>query len=234
VQVAALANDDVGVTKVTFAIDGNWAARDVSAPYTFDWNSSMYPDGVREIQATAFDVDGNTSTYSIHVTVDSLHDIQQPSVSITAPAEGVTVSGAVQVMVSATDNQQISKVDFGVDGVWVGKATAAPYTFSWNTLTFANGLHKLQATAYDLAGNSSQHIIDVTINNATTDSEAPNGTIAAPAGGAIQDPGGGSGGGGGCTLGSNRSFDPIFILMLIVSSAIVCLRRMHVHGVSEH
>ena len=173
VQLSAVANDDVGVTEVTFAVDGNWAARDVSAPYTFDWNSSMYADGVREIQATAFDVDGNTSTDSIHVTVDSLNDIQKPSVWITGPAEGATVSGTVQVTASATDNQQISKVDFGVDGVWVGKATSAPYSFNWNTLTYANGVHKLQATAYDLAGNSSKHIIDVTINNAAADSKAP-------------------------------------------------------------
>ena len=229
VQVTAVASDDVGVTKVTFAVDGVWAARDTSAPYTFDWNSSMYPDGLREIRATAFDIDGNTNTYTIHVTVDSLNDIQKPSVSITGPTEGAIVSGNVQVTAAAVDNQEVSKVVFAIDGVWAARDTTAPYSFTWDTSNYANGVHEIQATADDLAGNSSKHILYVTTDNTAPDTEVLSVTITEPTNGAIvsgnvsQSGGasssGGGGGGGGCTTNSGAKIDPVWLLILLVSSS---------------
>jgi hypothetical protein len=183
--VTAVASDDVGVTKVTFAIDGVWAGKDTTAPYTFKWDSTTHADGIAKIQATAFDATGNTSKYTLDVTVNNQGpDIEAPSVAITAPSDGAAVSGNVQVSAAASDNVGVTKVIFAIDGVWAGKDTTAPYSFNWDTTTHADGIVKVQATAFDAAGNTSRYTLDVTVNNQGPDIEAPSMAITAPSDGA--------------------------------------------------
>ena len=63
-------------------------------------------------------------------------DTTAPTVSITAPAAGATVSGTVPVTATATDNVGVAGVQFKVDGVNVGaEDTKKPYSVSWNTTT---------------------------------------------------------------------------------------------------
>ena len=63
------------------------------------------------------------------------------------------MSGTVAVSASASDNVAVSKVEFLVDGILKATSTAAPYSFSWNTLKSANGVYTLVAKAFDAAGN---------------------------------------------------------------------------------
>lgn len=78
----------------------------------------------------------------------------------------------------------ISKVDYYVDGVLKGSATASPFTFSWDTTTSPNGSRVLIAKAYDLAGNhSNSPTVTVTVNNTVTttgDTTAPVAAITSP------------------------------------------------------
>jgi hypothetical protein len=81
-------------------------------------------------------------------------DTTPPTTSITNPASGATLSGTVSVSASASDNMGVTGVQLMVDGAVVGTATAAPYNFSLNTTSLANGSHTLQTKALDAAGNS--------------------------------------------------------------------------------
>ena len=92
-------------------------------------------------------------------------DVEAPTISITAPADGATVTGAVQVLAAALDNTGIDKVTFAVDGVWAGRDLTAPYSFTWNSSTHANGTANIQATAFDLVGNTTKTTIFVTVGN---------------------------------------------------------------------
>ncbi|HYF92255.1 MAG TPA: S8 family serine peptidase [Symbiobacteriaceae bacterium] len=80
-------------------------------------------------------------------------DKQAPTVSISSPAEGATVSGDVTVTADAADNVGVGKVMFYVDGHEVGTATTAPHSISWSSSGVADGAHSLVANAYDAAGN---------------------------------------------------------------------------------
>jgi Big-like domain-containing protein len=98
-------------------------------------------------------------------------DTTPPTTFITSPASGATVSGTVSVSASASDNVGVTSVQLLVDGVLAGTATAAPYSFSWNTTTLANGSHTLQAQAYDAAGNVGlSSVVTVTVSNLTASS----------------------------------------------------------------
>src|SRR5439155_16792099 len=62
-----------------------------------------------------------------------------PSVSITAPAAGATVSGTATVSADAADNVGVAGVQFAVDGVNLGaEITAPPYTVPWMTQGFTD------------------------------------------------------------------------------------------------
>ncbi len=93
-------------------------------------------------------------------------DITPPTCTITAPASGATVSGTVTFSANATDNSgTVSKVEFYVDGTLRNTDTTSPFSWPWDTRTFANSSHTLKAIAYDAAGNSTPAQLTVTVNN---------------------------------------------------------------------
>ena len=93
-------------------------------------------------------------------------DTTAPTTSITAPVNGATVSGTVQVTASASDNVGVTKVEFYRDGALQSSSTGAPYSWSFNTTGVGNGAHTLQSKAYDAAGNvGSSALVTVTVSN---------------------------------------------------------------------
>ena len=112
-------------------------------------------------------------------------DTTAPTVAMTAPVDGATVSGTAVVDVTADDNVGVVKVDLYVDGVYFVSDTTAPYSFAWDTTALANGSHTLQAVASDAANNSASTApISVTVFNTPPDTTPPVVSIAAPAAGA--------------------------------------------------
>lgn len=95
-------------------------------------------------------------------------DLQPPTVNVTSPADGASVSGTVNVTASATDNVGVSKAEFYVDNALKSTDTSSPYSYSWNTTTVANGSHSLLVKAYDAAGNVGSDEIAVTVANGDT------------------------------------------------------------------
>ena len=101
-------------------------------------------------------------------------DTTAPTVSLTAPAAGTTVTGNVTLAANASAASGISKVDFLVDGVVVGSDSSPSYSYSWASSTVTNGSHGIQARAYDIAGNASTSTAAyITTNNATTTPTPP-------------------------------------------------------------
>ncbi len=90
-----------------------------------------------------------------------------PSVSLTAPAAGSTVSGSVQLAATATDNAGVAKVDFLVNGSVVATDTTAPYQATWNSTAVANGQVQLAARETNTAGATTVSTVQtITVQNA--------------------------------------------------------------------
>jgi hypothetical protein len=94
-------------------------------------------------------------------------DTVPPSVSVTAPANGATVSGSATITATATDNIGVMGVQFMVDGLFLGpEQTAAPYSMAWNTVNAGNGSHVVTAMARDASGNvTTSAPVTVTVAN---------------------------------------------------------------------
>lgn len=109
-------------------------------------------------------------------------DTQAPSVAITAPTGGASVSGVVAVNVSASDNVGVTRVELRVNGNTVATDTSSPFAFSWDSRTVANGSASLVAYAFDAAGNSkASSAVSVGVSNAVVaDTTAPTVLITSP------------------------------------------------------
>jgi endonuclease/exonuclease/phosphatase family metal-dependent hydrolase len=96
-------------------------------------------------------------------------DTTRPSVAITAPSAGATVSGPVTVTADASDNVAVAGVQFKLDGQNLGtEDTTSPYSVEWDTLSATNSSHDLTAVARDAAGNVTTSVtVTVTVNNPT-------------------------------------------------------------------
>jgi len=94
-------------------------------------------------------------------------DIVAPTVTLSAPADGSTVSGSVPLTVTAADNTGIASVQYFAGTTSIGTATTAPFSFNWDSTTVANGSVAITAQAKDAAGNSTTSAaVTVTVSNA--------------------------------------------------------------------
>lgn len=114
---------------------------------------------------TVQDVAGATATATVRVTVT---DAIAPTVIVTSPTAGQTVSGTVTITAAAADNFSIAGVNFFVDGVPLGIAdNVAPYSAAWNTVLAGDGSHVIGAQSQDINGNVSNVVtVTVGVNNA--------------------------------------------------------------------
>ncbi len=87
-------------------------------------------------------------------------DTQAPKVVISSPAANADVAASSTVVVTATDDRGVARVDVQVDGKLQASKTAAPYEFP---LIMAAGTHQLTAIAVDAAGNQGQALITVNV-----------------------------------------------------------------------
>lgn len=94
-------------------------------------------------------------------------DTTPPTVSLTFPGAGVTLSGSVGLSASASDNIGVTRVEFYAGATLIGSDTSAPYSFTWSTTSVPNGTYSLTARAYDASNNSAQSgAVSVTVSNA--------------------------------------------------------------------
>src|SRR5262249_46719943 len=111
------------------------------------------------------------SAYSNQACGTGSADTQVPTVSISAPTAGSTVSGSsVTVSASASDNVGVVGVQFLLDGANLGSEdTTAPYSITWDTTTATNSTHNLSAVARDAAGNrTTSATVGVTVSNSAS------------------------------------------------------------------
>ncbi len=102
-------------------------------------------------------------------------DKTPPTVKLTAPAAGATLSGSVKLSASAADDDSgVQQVEFYVGGTLAGKASATPYAVTWDSRSMANGSYQVYARAYDEAGNTAETSpVTVTVANDQAQPQPP-------------------------------------------------------------
>lgn len=171
INLSATATDNVAVNRVVFTVDGvQQGPNDTAAPYGTTLDTTALVNGPHTVRATVIDTSGNSAFNEVAVTVDNQAppvDVTPPAVTLTAPADGATVSGNVALNADASDDTGVLGVKFYANGGQVGSEdTTAPFSASWNTTSVANGAVQLTALARDAAGNTTTSpIVAVIVDN---------------------------------------------------------------------
>lgn len=184
ITIAATATDVAGVAKVDFYLNGTLAATSLSAPYSYYWNTTLYPDGNYAVQAVATDKVGHTSTVTNNITKAAPPpDTTGPALSGvafsgTTIVAGATLTASGTLAATVSDPSGVSSVEFLIDGVSLGIDTngADGYTAGFNILNVADGSHTLTIRGTDSLGNKADNNLAITV------------AMAAPAAPAISSP----------------------------------------------
>jgi len=95
-----------------------------------------------------------------------------PSVSISSPANGATISGTTTVSGVASDGLAITSVQISVDGgAFANASGTSNWSFSLNTNSLSNGPHTLSAKVNDSTGSATSPLVNFSVNNASTASD---------------------------------------------------------------
>jgi hypothetical protein len=119
--------------------------RVVSAVGTFNGTESLSSSGPWIAQMVAFRASGGGGTV----------DTTPPTVTITSPASGATLSGQVSVQIDAVDTGSgVASVQLLLDGSPFGAPdTVGPFAITIDTTQFTNDVHSIGAYAIDFANN---------------------------------------------------------------------------------
>ena len=159
----ASSTDNVAVAGYGVFVDGASVGTTAATTYSV---SGLTCGSTHTVAVDAFDSAGNHSTQrSISAATSVCSDTTPPTVSVTAPAGGATVSGTVPVTASASDNVAVASVEFWVDGAKKATDTSAPYSYSWDTTQVLGGPHTILVKAVDTSNNSASTNAGVTVSN---------------------------------------------------------------------
>jgi hypothetical protein len=105
-----------------------------------------------------------------------------PTVTVSSPKAGDTVSGTVTVSANANDDHGVTQVQFFDNGTSIGTDTNGSdgWSVSWDTTKVGDGNHTLTAKATDTANQTTTSAdVGVTVSNTATDNP-PSVSITAP------------------------------------------------------
>lgn len=171
VTVEILATDNEGIDFISLSIDGTEITQLSTYPYTYAWDTTnQSEDDYHVLSVTVTDLSGNIyfiPPITVFINNELSEDTSPPTIVITNPLSGQTVSGIVSFSAFAQDNVGISQVELFVDGAPLGTISEPPFQLNWDTTNLENqSQHTLGAEARDESGNLTiaQPIL-ITVNN---------------------------------------------------------------------
>ncbi len=99
-------------------------------------------------------------------TVIAWIDPRPPTVALTAPAPGASLTNIFTLTADATDNDTVKRVEFYVDDRLLATDATPPFGYAWDTMPETNGPHRISVRAFDPSGNTSESYVIASIANA--------------------------------------------------------------------
>lgn len=104
-------------------------------------------------------------------------DSTPPKIALQGIADAGELHGTVTLKVDVTDNRYVIKVEYYIDGEFMGVSYAAPFELTLDTAKLGNGDHIVTAKAYDAAGNvANSKDMTIIVANKPADDSSPSAT----------------------------------------------------------
>ena len=163
VPITADAQDNIGVDRVVFLLDGKPMYTDYAPPFEWDLDTRGLDDGSHSITIQAFDAAGNAVKATQDVTVRNRFpaELSPVHVRIINPESGAEVAGVVGILTEVDHDHglRIQEIQFKVDGEVVKSVGGGDFTplresYSWDVSGLEIGsTHVIEVSARDEAGN---------------------------------------------------------------------------------
>ena len=178
--VEASATDDYGITEFHIYVNGQELAGSFGR-----FGYTPEEAGEYEVTVEAEDIGGNVGKAAKTVSVVDNRDTTPPQITITSPKSG-TITGAVDIIGSITDNEQIRAYTVTQTKCNAGEETAEPVVLASgdkkvedakiatvNTDGLEPGVYKIEITAEDTAGLSTVCSIMLTVEEKESADRTP-------------------------------------------------------------
>jgi hypothetical protein len=164
-QVSAYADTTFGLTPLLVDFDRTISGS--SGPFTYAWDfgdgtptdTSSRPDhlyqtpGTYTVTLVVSTLDACGRVYSQTAPTFLVQVMEAPAITLNSPVDGHTYGASVTFQSTVYDNVPVLRVKYYANGVLIGWATVAPYTFVWDT-TGMNGTVSVYATVEDQLGRT--------------------------------------------------------------------------------
>jgi len=157
----------------------------------YEWDTTEVEDGWHSVTAIAFDGEDDAH-HTIEVEVDNEPDNHPPHIQIIKPEHGDTVSGTIEILMCAWDedgNDDIEQVWVRIDEGDLREATflhsndeCSWWNYEWDTTEVDDGWHSIRAVVWD-GEDDGHHVIEVYVDN-HPENHPPQIEITEPDGGA--------------------------------------------------
>jgi hypothetical protein len=160
-----VATSPATLISATLYIDNAPVSTLTVAPFSWAVDTASYTDGPHTFNVTALDSNARAGFMAINVGVNNAAPLP-PSVSITSPLNGETVTGAFYINATVNSPLNIGEVQFRIDGVLVASMLNTPYSYLVDSSLLTDGRHTINATAIDSRLQSGYAEIPIIVNNA--------------------------------------------------------------------
>jgi thermitase len=163
IVVNTTATDNNSVSKVVLKLGNTVVGTETVVPYSFVLDTTGYSNGSYNLSATAYDQAGNAAISTVPVYLAN-NDFYGPSISITAPTAGSTLSGKKPIKItsySVDESGTPVTQKLYIDNVLTTTVTGSNLTYNWNISKVTSGSHVLKIISTDVSNNSSTAAITV-------------------------------------------------------------------------
>lgn len=133
------------VKSIDLFVDGIPSGMATTEPYLMSLDSANLEAGEHKLQAVQTYSDGKSESVELTVVVNP----SAPMVKIVRPGNGEFLSNLAEIEAEVGGGllAQIEKIDYYVDGKWMGESTQAPHRFLWSNNQYPPGKYFIQARA---------------------------------------------------------------------------------------
>jgi hypothetical protein len=159
VSISAVATDAAdGIQTVECYVDGgligSLSGSTTSDTYTFTWDTTQYSNSDHTVTVTAIDNSGMSASDSVRVTVNNTAADAAPTVSISYPTTGSTItlpSGetTLTIRANAEDDRGVNRVELFVNDVFEARMSRSNTLYRYTYTVPASGTYTFYAIAYD-------------------------------------------------------------------------------------
>ena len=159
----ATVNDNVWTSKLEIYVDGTLAAErtDAKGSYQVPFDSTTLSNGTHTLKLKATDKAGNVGETSVNFDIHN-SDVEDMGNPVVTPM-ATNLFETFTLTADATDDTGVTRVEYYVDGAFVGQSNASPYEVTYTAALLLEGEHTVKAVAYDSFGKSGEATTTITV-----------------------------------------------------------------------